>query len=109
MGTSFNLEIDFEKKEAHYNVYQGLEANNEQEIIPLQQQKIQEFIQKLADLDFYNWRDQYEELFVLDGTTWSVLLKTKQKIYTSSGTNAYPDSWDQFCNAIETLIDRTFH
>jgi len=64
----------------------------------------------LFSLKIWDWEPVYrkEEGIILDGKYWSVVLKTKEKIYQFEGIESFPANWGRFCNAIEKLTGTPF-
>lgn len=65
------------------------------------------FMQALQDLHFGEWKSQYVNLGVLDGTQWSLELhfSNGQRTVSFSGSNAYPYNFDDFCSLIGERSD----
>ena len=50
-----------------------------------------EFLEELADFHLGEWKKEYEDLNVLDGTQWSVMIKfSSGKAFKSCGSNRFP-------------------
>ena len=55
----------------------------------------QRFLERLSELDFWNWLSRYHpEELILDGTVWSVRVSHGEVTQKSSGENAYPADSD---------------
>ncbi len=52
---------------------------------------------------FQTWGREYVDPDVLDGTQWSVLLDSGEFHVHSSGSNAYPEGWPRFMDALRHL------
>ena len=65
------------------------------------------FMQALQDLHFGEWKSQYVNPEVQDGTQWSLELhfSNGQRTVSFSGSNAYPDNFDDFCSLIGERSD----
>lgn len=75
----------------------------------------QVFLQTLDDLDVWNWRSDYQNPGILDGTGWGVEIRWGSKTIVSAGSNSYPESkslppgnvssdFDRFLAAVSKLI-----
>jgi hypothetical protein len=70
----------------------------------------QTFADALGRLGAFGWLPTYEDRSVLDGTYWHVSCAWQDNLIQSSGANAFPDGFDDFCRAVEQLLEgRTFH
>ena len=59
---------------------------------------------KLERIGVPSWKERYEDRRVCDGTNWSLHLVAGELHLESSGSNAYPDTFDAFCKAVSKLI-----
>ena len=108
LGRSFGVEINVEGSSAKYTVLDyGYELFSE-ETINLTPKKVEEFLGLLKKIKIFEWERQYKDPGVIDGTNWSVEIICKDKKYEFSGNNAYPDTWESFCEAVEKLIGKEF-
>lgn len=70
---------------------------------------VEEFKKNLYPLKLWEWEEDYQtEGIVVDGTSWSVKLKTKGKTYESRGLNSFPNQWKEFCRAVSELVGKQF-
>lgn len=70
---------------------------------------IEEFKKQLYSFRYWEWQEDYQaEGIIVDGTTWSVKLETKETTYESGGLNSFPKEWKSFCRAISALIGKRF-
>lgn len=58
----------------------------------------------------WDWDKNYSsgEGIILDGLSWSVMLKTKTAVYERSGTNKFPLKWKILCGGIRELTGYPF-
>ncbi|SMP64288.1 hypothetical protein [Anoxynatronum buryatiense] len=63
---------------------------------------------QLKDMDLLNWKRRYENSQVLDGTQWQVEIQRQGRILRKSGSNGFPDKWDDFCRLIQKISGRPF-
>jgi hypothetical protein len=67
------------------------------------------FVSVLERLEVFGWQASYADRSVLDGTYWGFRCSWLGRTVDSSGANAYPPGFDEFCDAVEQLLDgRTF-
>ena len=70
---------------------------------------VEDFKKKLYPLKLWEWEEDYQtEGIVVDGTSWSVKLKTKGKTYESRGLDSFPNQWKEFCKAVSVLVGKKF-
>ncbi|GAM15891.1 hypothetical protein [Mesobacillus selenatarsenatis] len=70
---------------------------------------VDDFKKKLYPLKLWEWEEDYQtEGIVVDGTSWSVKLKTKGKTYESRGLDSFPNQWKEFCKAVSVLVGKKF-
>lgn len=60
-----------------------------------------EFLEEFADLHLGEWEKEYENLNVLDGTQWSVVIKfSSGKAFKSYGSNRFPYKFSGFLDLV---------
>lgn len=60
-----------------------------------------EFLEELADFHLGEWEKEYEDLNVLDGTQWSVVIRfATGKAFKSEGSNRFPYNFYGFLDLI---------
>ncbi|WLR56789.1 hypothetical protein LC048_07915 [Mesobacillus subterraneus] len=70
---------------------------------------VEEFKKKLYSLKLWEWEEDYQtDGIVVDGTSWSVKLKTKGTTYESRGLDSFPKQWKEFCKAVSLLVGKEF-
>ena len=69
----------------------------------LNAEEIESFIMEVEKMGALDWEAHYLHCCMLDGATWSVDLQVDSRRIQSRGTNGYPESWVQFCNAFSRL------
>ena len=68
-------------------------------------QRSQRWISKFAALHCDEWKDQYCDYSILDGTQWELRYKFEgQDERQISGSNAYPENWDSFLRWISDAV-----
>lgn len=63
---------------------------------------------QLRRLDLLNWKRRYDDNRVLDGTQWQVEIFRKGRALRKSGSNGYPEQWDDFCQLMQKLSGMPF-
>lgn len=70
---------------------------------------VEQFKKEIMRLKIWNWDKDYQlDSLVLDGTSWSVKLKTKGMTYESEGLQSFPNNWSKFCRVVSNLIGIKF-
>ena len=59
---------------------------------------------RLDALNIFAWEKIYFGEETSDGEQWSLTFTDGNEIYRGRGTNAYPDAWDDFLDALDALI-----
>lgn len=68
---------------------------------------VEDFKKKLYPFKLWDWAEDYQtEGIVVDGTSWSVKLKTKSRTYESRGLDSFPTQWRDFCQAVSVLVGK---
>jgi hypothetical protein len=63
------------------------------------------FATQLDELKVWSWAGSYVDEDVLDGTSWEVVIHWGERRLESGGSNAFPQSWDGFCDAVVQLLE----
>jgi hypothetical protein len=64
----------------------------------------QAFWDELDKIGTWDWKANYREAGVVDGTGWSVEITYNGRELKSHGSNAYPSQFDNFLKAIQKLV-----
>lgn len=105
----FKVEVDFIKN--RFNFFEWYFHNDEVPRKPrtIYVGSVERFKKEIYRLKLWNWeRDYHPEILVLDGTTWSVELRTKGSVYHSSGLQTFPKEWTKFTKALSRLTGVDF-
>jgi hypothetical protein len=106
-GSSYQVSIDLENRTANYKKLEdGYEIINDREFV-IENAVIEKFRSELESISILKWEREYFAP-VLDGTSWSVTIKTTDGEFESRGSNAFPRNWNRFCNSIEKIIKSEF-
>lgn len=109
-GPSFKLEVDFIQQR-----FFMFEWNNDGFMKKVREERtiyigdVEKFKKEIIRLKIWDWeRDYQPDSLLLDGTNWSVTLRTKGKVYESEGLQTFPENWKKFCQAISRLVGIAF-
>lgn len=69
---------------------------------------VKKIIEELKIINLLNWKREYIEPGVLDGTSWSVELIRDGRNIKKYGENKYPDDWDDFCKLVRKITGKSF-
>jgi hypothetical protein len=64
-----------------------------------------EFSNSLKKLNIWNWKKDYDNPDILDGTQWELSIKEGSSKLDCYGSNQYPPEFEVFINAIHKLIN----
>jgi len=59
-------------------------------------------------LDLLNWKSNYIEPGICDGTQWGIEIIKSGRNIKKYGDNKFPDEWDDFCRLIRKIAQRVF-
>lgn len=62
------------------------------------------FSQSLQTNGVWDWKENYDNPEILDGTQWNLSLKQGNKILNCHGSNQYPEKFESFLQSIRDLI-----
>ena len=79
-------------------------GRRDRQTVAITEEAVQQFEQTLMSLNVNYWQERYIDPRIYDGTSWTVKIKSGDVNIKSGGTNAYPDRFDEFCSAVETLL-----
>lgn len=106
-GTSYNVTIDLESRLAIYKKFEeGYQIEGDREI-RLDNTMVENFQSDMDSIRILDWDKEYYSP-ALDGTSWSVTIKTNDRVFESSGSNAFPRQWGKFCRSIEDVVKGEF-
>jgi hypothetical protein len=102
MGNSYKVEL--KNNVLVYEVLSyGYKPKSIEEIQPSDAQW-KKFINDLKILNVSKWKSEYRDPSICDGTGWSAKAAFDGRITSSSGSNAYPDNFESFLEAVSSLI-----
>jgi hypothetical protein len=76
--------------------------------ISIDTESINTFIYGIRNCRILKWEKNYNNPHILDGTQWSLNIELDDRIIEKSGSNAYPNEWEEFCNTIQKLTGKPF-
>jgi hypothetical protein len=101
-GPSYSLEL--KGHEITYKAFgEGYELENSEMIKPTMEH-LDQFQEEIKKIGIRYWNKRYINPHVLDGTSWSVSIDCEGKRFKSSGSNAYPEGFDEFINSVRKLV-----
>ena len=59
---------------------------------------------KLDALKIFDWKKDYHDPDILDGTQWELTFKDGKKIYRGRGSNAYPENFERFLDWLDEFF-----
>lgn len=102
-GSSYQVYIDLENKTVTYkNLESGYEVISDRELI-IEDAAIEKFRSAMESIRILEWEKEYFAP-VLDGTSWSVAIKTVGGLFESSGSNSLPRNWGKFCSSVDKIV-----
>ena len=107
-GRSYQVEINMTDSTAEYKVLESGYTPLTEETIILEVEQMKKLLRVLDKVDILNWDEHYDNIDVLDGTSWSVELMFNSTVFQTGGSNAYPEQWNKFCGVLEKVIGKDF-
>jgi hypothetical protein len=102
----YKIRVDFVRNNFIF-FEMNLDTSNRLANDPIEAGNIDDFKQALFRMKIWNWEENYEpDGIVLDGTSWSVVLKTKGQTYRSNGLDLFPKEWTKFCRSLSKLTGK---
>ena len=102
-GTSYTVELEGETLR-----YQAVSEEGHQEVktVTPTSKQWETFWSTLERIGVWNWKSDYPNPGILDGTQWDITLEYSGRTVTSQGDNAYPNekAFNAFLDAISRLI-----
>lgn len=97
-----NLEIEFYQNYVKLVYSEGVPKLVKTKKI--ENELVNELIEKLEQLDIQSWDKKYVNSMVLDGETWEIMLTYSNSCQSKYiGQNSYPDNWSEFKKMIEWI------
>lgn len=100
-----SLSIDLKTGEMTYSHSIDEEDNLSISLYP---DVLEDFKDKLIGTNILNWKRNYDDNEILDGTQWEVELVRAKRNIKRSGSNHYPKEWEEFCKLISEISGRDF-
>lgn len=106
---SVGIKVSFEKGKAFYNIFGDEYKRGSEETTDLSKEVMDKFKSDLKEIGIQVWHRKYKPFDSgVDGTQWSIKVRTGRKSYESSGDNWYPENWPRFCKIVEKLVGHKF-
>ncbi|OLN28973.1 hypothetical protein [Desulfosporosinus metallidurans] len=106
-GGYYDVTVDFDNLQTTWSFNEGETQKTSKRSI--QVSTSQAFIEKLKMVNLLNWKANYTEVGVCDGTHWSVEIFTVERTIKKYGDNMFPLEWELFCKSIGRITNRKFH
>lgn len=106
---SYKVEVNFKKKQFYFfEWYIDYPFPDRTENL-IYCGTVDQFKKDIYPLEIWNWEKDYQQnSLVVDGTHWTVKLKTNEMSHVSEGLQSFPEEWPQFCQAVSNLIGIDF-
>lgn len=101
----YEIDIDFVSRELNWNHSLELEVSYSKTI---SKATLEEFVEGLKVVKLLNWKNNYVDHEILDGTQWTIEIKQSSRIREIKGDNKFPKEWDNFCNLMKWLSGKDF-
>ncbi|WP_077213382.1 hypothetical protein [Bacillus dakarensis] len=109
LGPSYKLTVDFSRNRFYFFdlIFDSPQPKERQRVYNVG--SVEEFKKEIYRLKIWDWEQDYQpDSLVLDGTSWSVKLRTKATVYESEGLQCFPKDWFKFCKSISKLTGIKF-
>lgn len=106
-GPSYEVDLDFFKMQIKWT---GGEPGD-QEIVTkaINEHQCKTTIEHLKMLNLLNWKSNYSDPNIRDGTQWSIDIEVSKTVFHKYGSNRYPKEWGLFCDLLKALTGREFN
>lgn len=101
----YEIDIDFVSRKLSWNHSLELGASYSKTI---RNTTLDKFIDGIKLVNLLNWKNNYIDSEILDGTQWEIVIKKESKIRKITGSNKFPKGWDNFCNLMKWVSGRNF-
>lgn len=105
-GGYYEVEINLKSRELTWKHFAG--GNEESYRKVFRNTTADKLIEELKLIDLLNWKSEYVDPHILDGTQWSIEIVRKGRNIKKHGSNMYPDGWERFCEIIRKISGRKF-
>ncbi|MCR4944517.1 MAG: hypothetical protein K5986_08740 [Clostridium sp.] len=98
------IEVEKSPKGAYARYYPSFENAEKEVSIKLTDEQFFKYIHKIYCASIMEWKEEYDNPNILDGTQWGVTIKYydgKEKNWY--GNNDYPPLWNKFLKAVNQL------
>ena len=68
--------------------------------VPASSEEVAIFWERLKLVRIDEWKDQYDDLDILDGTQWELIVQDQEY----RGSNAYPPNWEAFFGLVSPWL-----
>ncbi|MBP7932550.1 MAG: hypothetical protein KBH21_05980 [Acetoanaerobium sp.] len=106
-GGYYEIDIDFTSRKLEWSFQVGV-GENTYYSKTIRKATLERFVEGLKVVNLLNWKNNYIDLDILDGTQWNIEIKQGAKIREISGDNKFPKEWDNFCNLMKWVSEKNF-
>ncbi len=104
---TFTVEIDLVNRALKWHhLFPGEERSYEKSLRIL---TVEKFMVAMREIGLLNWKNQYVDHDILDGTQWSIEIKMTNKSIRKHGRNAFPKERDRFVKEIKKVSGKPFY
>ncbi|WP_077622598.1 hypothetical protein [Sediminibacillus massiliensis] len=106
-GGHSHVEIEFTSGTVTWEHYeQGEKVDSDKKTV--KENAMQNFKNDLKKVQLLDWRADYPNPGIMDGTQWEVELVRDGKNLKKHGDNQFPDEWEDFNKAVRRVTGRDF-
>jgi len=102
----YKVDIDLVNLKTTWIHWGGEEAMSNKAIRSATAEK---FIEQLKRTSLMNWKTNYIEPDICDGTQWNIEILTDERTISKYGSNMFPKERDLFCKVIKRLVHKQFY
>ncbi|MCD8502748.1 MAG: hypothetical protein LRY71_15145 [Bacillaceae bacterium] len=106
-GGSYSVEVDLTTGSISWHYWDRGKVVD-MEFKTTKEATVKKIIEELRVIDLLNWKREYKEPGVLDGTNWSVEIIRNGRNIKKYGENKYPDDWKAFCKLVRKITGKSF-
>lgn len=74
----------------------------------LNKNQIKKLSQDLKATNILNWKREYIDKDIMDGTQWSLKINVNARKREKTGCNMYPKEWELYCKIISRILKEDF-
>lgn len=106
-GTSYTFKVEFDRGKVTWEARED-GVSEPGIILKMDIESLNNFRKAMIKCRILSWKNEYIDPNTLDGAQWSLNIELYDKLIEKSGSNAYPNEWEKFCNIIQKLTGKPF-